>query len=54
MLPSDYSLVSWRYLVGVLEIFHWFPGDIWWMFCRYLIGVLEIFDWCSEDFLLVS
>jgi len=60
MFPSDISLFSWRY-VGVLEIFDWCPGDIYWcpldtwlVFWRYMFGVLEIFDWCPGNIWLVS
>jgi len=37
--PGDICLGSWRYLMGVLEIF---------------IGVLDIFDRCPGDISLVS
>jgi len=39
-------MVSWKYLIGVLEIFDLCPGDIYSVSCRYLIGVLEIFEGC--------
>jgi len=39
--PGDTGLVSWRYLIGVLEIF-----DRSW---RYLIGVLAIFNRCPGN-----
>jgi len=29
---------------SVLEIFGWYPGDIWFVSWRYLVGILEIFD----------
>jgi len=43
--------------MGVLDIFNWFPGDvfdgcpgdIWWVSWRYLIGVLVLFDRCPGD-----
>jgi len=35
--PLDFRWVSWRYLMGVLEIFFS-------MSCRYLMSVLEIFE----------
>jgi len=41
--------VSWRYLMGVLEIFDIPPADIWWVSWRYLMGVLEIFVGCASD-----
>jgi len=41
--------VSYRYLVGVLDIFDGRAIDIWWVYWRYLIGVLEIFDRCPGD-----
>jgi len=41
--------MTWRYLIGVLEIFDWCSGDIWWFSWRYLMGVLEIFDGCALD-----
>jgi len=41
--------VSWRYLIGVLEISDGCPADIWQEYWRYLFGVLEIFDWCPGD-----
>jgi len=48
--------VSFRYLIGSLEIFGLGPGDIWFGSWRYLIvvleifiGVLKIFDWCPGD-----
>jgi len=48
--------VSWRYLVGVLEIFDefqevfdGFAGHNWSVSWRFLIGVLEIFDGCPGD-----
>jgi len=41
--------VSWRYLIGVLEIFDGCPGDICGVPWRYLMGVLEIFDLCLGD-----
>jgi len=40
--------VSWRYLVGVLQIFDGCPGDISSVSWRYLIGVLEIFEESDE------
>jgi len=49
-------LVSWKYLLDVLEIFdrspgdiYGCPGDIFTVSWTYLIGVLDIFDGCSED-----
>jgi len=46
--------------MGVLEIFHECPGDIWWVSWRYLqvswrylMGVIEIFDACPGDIYLV-
>jgi len=49
--------VSWRYLiyvleiiVGVVEIFDGFPGDILWVSWRYFVVVLEIFDRCPQTF----
>jgi len=41
--------VSWRYLVGVLEIFDRFAGDICTVLWRFLIDVLEIVDGCPVD-----
>jgi len=41
--------VSWKFLIGVLEIFDGCPGDIHSVSWRYLIGVLEIFDQCPGD-----
>jgi len=41
ILPADIWWVSWRYLVGVLEIFDGGPGDI--------LSVLKIFDRCPGD-----
>jgi len=41
--------VSWKYLIGVLEIFDLYPGDIYSVSCRYLIGILEIFDKFAGD-----
>jgi len=41
--------MSWRYLIGVLEIFDRCPGDISWVSWRYIFGVLEIFDRCPGD-----
>jgi len=38
----DILSVSWRYLIGVLEIF---DGLSW----RHLMGVLEIIDRCPGD-----
>jgi len=29
--PGDFVWVSWRYLMGVLEIFYWCSLDIWWV-----------------------
>jgi len=53
--------VSWRCLIGVLEIFDrcpqifgGCPGDIWWVSWLYLMFVLEIFDWCPGDISWVS
>jgi len=40
----DSLSVSWRYLIGVLKIFHQCPGDILWVSCKNLMGILEIFD----------
>jgi len=40
--PGDICRVSWKYLIGVLEIF---DRCSW----RYLIGFLEIFDWRPGD-----
>jgi len=42
-------MVSWRYFIGVLEMFDWCPGDILWVSWRYFIGVVEIFDGCPGD-----
>jgi len=50
-------VVYLRFLIDVLEIFDWCPGDIFWVSQRYLIGVLqifvfgvlEIFAWCPGD-----
>jgi len=43
---GDIFHVSWRYLVGALEIFCRCPEDISWVS---LMDVLEIFDGCSGD-----
>jgi len=47
-------MVSWKYSVGVLEIFfcvleifYWHPVDILWVFWRNLMIVLEIFYLCN-------
>jgi len=39
--PGDIWMVSWRYLMGFLEIFDVCPGD--------LMGVVGIFDGCPGD-----
>jgi len=41
--------VSWRYLMGVWEIFEGCPKDICWVSWRYLMGVLEILEGCPGD-----
>jgi len=38
--------VSWKYLIGVLEIFDGYPGVMTCVSWRYLMGVLEVFDGC--------
>jgi len=41
--------MSWRYLIGVLEISDRSFGDISSVYWIYLIGVLEIFDRFAGD-----
>jgi len=41
--------LSWRYLIGVLEIFGLCRGDIWLVFWRYLVCALGTFDWSPGD-----
>jgi len=36
-------------VMGVLEIFGWCPGDIWWSYFIYFMGVLEILCRFPED-----
>jgi len=52
--PGDLWSVSWRFLVGVLEIlvgileiFYLCPGDISTVCWRYFISFLQIFDRCN-------
>jgi len=41
--PGDIRWVSWRYLLGFLDIFDVYPGYISWVSLNYFIGFLEIF-----------
>jgi len=41
--------VSWRYLIGVVEIYDRFHGDIWSVSWRYFKNALEIFNLCLGD-----
>jgi len=45
--------VSWRYLVGVLEIFDQYPRDIWYASWRYLMCPGDICG-CPGDIWFVS
>jgi len=40
--------------MGVLEIFYWYPGDIWWVSWWYFFGALEIFYRCHGHIWWVS
>jgi len=44
--PVDIGSVSYRYLIGVLEISDGSRGDIWWVSWRYLQGDPEILNGC--------
>jgi len=44
--------VFWRYLIGVLEIYDWCPGDLIGVM-EIFTGVLEIFGFCLGDISLV-
>jgi len=41
--------MSWRYLMGVVETFEGFLGDISCVSWRYLVAVLDIFSGCPGN-----